>query len=73
MGQVWVRLPVAVGAGRPRVREAALVSSKEEAAAGGAEWGASWVDRNVHGLSPEDGWVSTKCRGLGPTGSADFY
>ena len=23
--------------------------------------------------SPEDGWVSTKCRGLGPTGSADFY
>lgn len=39
MGQVWVRLPVAVGAEWPRGQEAAPANSKEEAATGGAEWG----------------------------------
>ena len=59
MGQVWVRLPVAVGAGRPWVREAALVSSKEGAAAGGAEWGqcALWGLAEVQLLAGGNGMV----------------
>lgn len=52
-------LPVAVGAERPWVREAALVSSKEEAAAGGAEWGqcALWGLAEVQLLAGGNGMV----------------